>query len=188
MRAKLYRPEFTAQLDPGDELARLEATYFATAPSRDPVENLLYADTLVRLPDDMLTKVDRASMAHSLEVRVPFLAHTFVDFAATVPVSMKLRGATGKYVLRKAVEPWLPPGILDRPKQGFAVPLARWVRGDFGRYAEELWRDSNADAAGALRPEAVAALFAEHRSGRADRSQMLFALAMFALWWRERPR
>ncbi|MCC6652969.1 MAG: asparagine synthase (glutamine-hydrolyzing) [Candidatus Eisenbacteria bacterium] len=189
VRANLYRPEFAAQLDPGDELARLEDTYFSgPAVSRDPVERLLYADTMVRLPDDMLTKVDRASMAHSLEVRVPFLAHTFVDFAASVPVSMKLRGSTGKYILRKAVEPWLPPGILDRPKQGFAVPLARWVRGDFGRYAEELWRDSGADGAGALRPEAVSALFAEHRGGTADRSQMLFALAMFALWWADRPR
>ena len=73
-------------------------------------------------------------------------------------------------------------------RSGFAVPLARWVRGDFGRYAEELWRDSGADGAGALRPEAVSALFAEHRSGTADRSQMLFALAMFALWWADRPR
>lgn len=189
VRAKLYRPEFTAQLESGDELARLEAAYFSGPPiSRDPVERLLYADTLVRLPDDMLTKVDRASMAHSLEVRVPFLAHTFVDFAATVPIAMKLRGSTGKHILRKAVEPWLPPGILNRPKQGFAVPLARWVRGDFGRYAEALWRDSGADSAGALQPEAVAQLFAEHRGGRADRSQMLYALAMFALWWADRPR
>jgi asparagine synthase (glutamine-hydrolysing) len=152
------------------------------------VENLLYADTAVRLPDDMLTKVDRASMAHSLEVRVPFLAHTFVDFAATVPVHLKLRGGTGKYLVRKAVEGWLPPGILDRPKQGFAVPLARWVRGDLGRYAEGVWRDAGADAAGVLDPRAVATLFAEHRGGRADRSQILYALAMFALWWGARPR
>jgi asparagine synthase (glutamine-hydrolysing) len=127
-------------------------------------------------------------MAHSLEVRVPFLAHTFVDFAAGVPVDLKLRGATGKYLVRKAVEPWLPPGALARPKQGFAIPLAQWVRGDLGRYAESVWRESGADAAGVLRPEAVAALFAEHRSGRADRSQLLYALAMFALWWASRPR
>ena len=188
VRAALYRPEFTSQLDAGDELERLADTYFPQRLSSDPVEELLYADTVVRLPDDMLTKVDRASMAHSLEVRVPFLAHTFVDFAATVPIDMKLRGSTGKYLVRKAIEPWLPPGILDRPKQGFAVPLARWVRGDFGNYVESLWRDSRADEAGALHPEAVAALFAEHRAGRADRSQMLYALAMFALWWTQRPR
>ena len=187
MRAALYRPEFLARLDTGDELERLARAYFPAPVSRDPVENLLYADTVVRLPDDMLTKVDRASMAHSLEVRVPFLAHTFVDFAATMPVDLKLRGATGKWIVRRAVEDWLPPGVLDRPKQGFAIPLAQWVRGDLGRYAESVWRDSRADEAGALRPEAVAALFAEHRSGRADRSQLLYALAMFALWWNGRP-
>ena len=187
-RAALYRDEFRARLETGDELERLAAAYFPAPASRDPVENLLYADTVVRLPDDMLTKVDRASMQHSLEVRVPFLSHVFVQFAATVPVDMKLRGATGKYLVRKAVEPWLPPGALDRPKHGFAVPLARWVRGDLGRYAESLWRDARADESGALKPAAVAALFREHREARADRSQMLYALAMFALWWKSRPR
>ncbi len=188
VRAALYRPEFAARLETGDELERLAAAYFPARVSTDPVEDLLYADTVVRLPDDMLTKVDRASMQHSLEVRVPFLSHVFVEFAARVPVDLKLRGTTGKYLVRKAVEPWLPPGILERPKQGFAVPLARWVRGDLGGYVERVWRDSRADESGALRPEAVAALLAEHRSGRADRSQMLYALAMFALWWGGRPR
>src|SRR5207249_815280 len=120
-----------AQRSPVFALARVMA---ALPPL--PVENLLYADTVVRLPDDMLTKVDRASMQHSLEVRVPFLSHVFVEFAAGVPVDLKLRGATGKYIVRKAVEPWLPQGALERPKQGFAVPLARWVKGDLGRYAE----------------------------------------------------
>jgi asparagine synthase (glutamine-hydrolysing) len=188
VRTALYRPEFTALLGDGDELERLEAAYFPKRVARDPLEDLLYADTVVRLPDDMLTKVDRASMQHSLEVRVPFLSHVFVEFAATVPVGLKLRGATGKYLVRKAVEPWLPPGILARPKQGFSVPLARWVKGDLGLYAERVWRESGADSAGALRAERVSALFAEHRSGRADRSQMLYALAMFALWWQRRPR
>jgi asparagine synthase (glutamine-hydrolysing) len=187
VRASLYAPAFLRALDPGDELERLAARYFPTPPSSDPVENLLYADTVVRLPDDMLTKVDRASMAHSLEVRVPFLSHVFADWAATVPVELKLRGGTGKYIVRRAVEPWLPPGVLDRPKQGFAVPLARWVRGDLGRYAESAWRDAGADRAGVLDPAGVTALFREHREGRADRSQMLYAMAMFALWWGSRP-
>jgi asparagine synthetase B (glutamine-hydrolysing) len=188
VRARLYRPEFAARLDSGDELERLAHEYFPRPVSRDPVENLLYADTVVRLPDDMLTKVDRASMAHSLEVRVPFLAHTFVDWAATVPVHLKLRGVTGKYLVRRAIADWLPPGVLERPKQGFAIPLSGWVRGDLGRYAESVWRDSGADQAGVLETKAVAELFAEHRAGRADRSQMLYALAMFGLWWSGRPR
>jgi asparagine synthase (glutamine-hydrolysing) len=188
VRAALYRGDFAARLDGENDLARLADRYFPAPVSRDPVENLLYADTVVRLPDDMLTKVDRASMAHSLEVRVPFLAHTFVDWAATVPVGLKLRGWTGKYLVRKAVEPWLPPGTLDRPKQGFAVPLGRWVRGDLGRSVESLWRDSGAERSGYLEPGSVDALFREHREGRADRSQMLYALAMFSLWWESRPR
>jgi asparagine synthase (glutamine-hydrolysing) len=188
VREALYRPDFMARLETGDELERLAAAYFPTRVSPDRVEDLLFADTVVRLPDDMLTKVDRASMQHSLEVRVPFLSHVFVEFAARVPVDLKLRGTTGKYLVRQAVAPWLPPGVLDRPKQGFAVPLARWVSGDLGGYTERLWRESGADEAQALKPEAVAGLLAEHRSGRADRSQMLYALAMFALWWRGRPR
>ncbi len=188
VRAELYRPGFAARLEQGDELDRLAAAYFPTPVSRDPVENLLYADTVVRLPDDMLTKVDRASMQHSLEVRVPFLSHVFVEFAATVPVKLKLRGAIGKYLVRKAIEPWLPAGFLDRPKQGFAVPLARWVKGDLGGYVERVWREARADEAGVFKFEAITALFAEHRSGRADRSQLLYALAMFALWWQGRPR
>src|SRR5262249_47399936 len=157
VRLGLYTKEFAARVAPSgapagviDELARLAQEYFPEPVSSDPLENLLYADTVVRLPDDMLTKVDRASMAHSLEVRVPFLAHTSVDFAASVPAHLKLRGTTGKYLVRRAVEPWLPPGILDRPKQGFAIPLSRWVRGDLGTYAESVWRDSGADRAGWL--------------------------------------
>ena len=186
-RVRLYHPDFTARLAAGDELERLAAEYFPEPVSHDPVENLLYADTVVRLPDDMLTKVDRASMAHSLEVRVPFLAHTFADWAATVPIDLKLRGVTGKYLVRRAVADWLPPGALDRPKQGFAIPLSGWVRGDLGRYAESVWRDSGAGNAGVLEARAVDRLFAEHRAGRADRSQVLYALAMFALWWGTRP-
>jgi asparagine synthase (glutamine-hydrolysing) len=188
VRAGLYDAGFAAALTDGDELARLAREYFPAPVSRDPVENLLYADTVVRLPDDMLTKVDRASMAHSLEVRVPFLAHTFVDWAATVPVELKLRGTTGKHLIRRAIAPWLPPGILDRPKQGFAIPLSGWVRGDLGRYVESVWRDSGVQESGWLDPGAVGRLFAEHRAGRADRSSMLFALGMFALWWAARPR
>ncbi|HYM80002.1 MAG TPA: asparagine synthase (glutamine-hydrolyzing) [Candidatus Limnocylindria bacterium] len=187
VRVGLYHRDFAARLSRDGELARLAAAYFPEPVSADPLENLLYADTVVRLPDDMLTKVDRASMAHSLEVRVPFLSHVFVDWSASVPAGLKLRGTTGKYLVRRAIEPWLPPGVLDRPKQGFAVPLGAWVRDDLGRYAESLWRDSGADRAGFLAPEAVAARFAEHRSGRADRSQLLYALAMFALWWAQRP-
>lgn len=185
-RAALYSRGFAARLHGENDLDRLVGAHLPRPASDDPVENMLYADTVVRLPDDMLTKVDRASMAHSLEVRVPFLSHVFVDWAASVPVGMKLRGSTGKYIVREAVGPWLPPGVFDRPKRGFAVPLDAWVRGDLGRYAESLWRDTGLHAADILSPVAVEEFFREHRAGLKDRSQLLFAIAMFALWWDQR--
>jgi asparagine synthase (glutamine-hydrolysing) len=183
LRTSLYDPAFAARVGDENSLTRLEAAYFDGRTADDPVESLLFADTTVRLPDDMLTKVDRASMAHSLEVRVPFLSHVFVDWAARVPVDLKLRGRTGKWIVRRAVEGWLPPGVLERPKQGFAVPLARWIRGDLGTYTESVWRDARADDAGVFVADRIARLVAEHRDGRADHSEMLFALTMFGLWW-----
>jgi asparagine synthase (glutamine-hydrolysing) len=125
-------------------------------------------------------------MAHSLEVRVPMLAAGFVDWALGVPTKMKMRGSTGKYLLRRAIEPWMPPGITGRPKQGFAIPLAEWFAGDFGSFALELWHDSGLRGAGFLNPAAVDALFAEHRAGHRDHGRLLYALSVFSLWWRGR--
>ena len=187
LRSSLYTREFSARVDGANSLEKLEAALLPAPVSSDPVENLLYADTVVRLPNDMLTKVDRASMAHSLEVRVPFLSHVFVDWALTVPVDVKLRGRTGKWLVREAVRPWLPQGVLDRRKQGFSVPMSQWVRGDFGAYAEDVWAGSGAADSGILDAAAVRRLFAEHREGRVDRSNTLFTLTMFALWWARRP-
>ena len=165
----------------------LRYEFFATWADdpRGDLEQFLLADTLLQLPGQMLTKVDRASMAHSLEVRVPFLSHKLVDWAATMPLSMKLRHKTGKYVVRKAVEPWLPAGLLDRPKQGFKMPLAQWFRGDFGRYAQAVWHDSGARQAGYLDPAAVDRLFQQHASGLQDHARVLYAIAVFALWWQK---
>ena len=153
------------------------------APRGDPLLAMLYADTTVWLPDDMLTKVDRASMAHSLEVRVPLLSHRFVDWAATVPTSLKLRGGVGKYLLRRAIEGWLPPGILDRPKQGFAVPVGEWLKGEFGDHALAVWNDSGVEVSSLFRPGAMARLLAQHRSGAADHAAIVYTLLMFAYWW-----
>jgi len=155
--------------------------------SDDPVEQFLHADTTIRLPNVMLTKVDRAAMAHSLEVRTPFLSHIMADFAARVPIDLKLRGSTGKYLVREAITPWLPDGHLNRPKQGFSMPLSGWLRGDFGSFAQDVWRSSKARDAGYLAPTAVDTVFKEHRSGRADHSLFLYALAVFCLWWEAKP-
>ena len=190
-RARVFDPDFLARAGGGDgEIARLGAEYFPdpTAISADTLEQFGLCDLALNLPGAMLTKVDRASMAHSLEVRTPFLAHDFVDWALGVPIGMKHRGGVGKYIVREAIRPWLPPGILARGKQGFRLPLAQWFAGDFGAHARSLWRDSGAAGSGFLDSGAVERLFAEHRGGGRDHGRTLYALAMFALWWADRHR
>jgi asparagine synthase (glutamine-hydrolysing) len=125
-------------------------------------------------------------MAHSLEARVPFLSHRFVDWSLTMPLDMKLRGNVGKYALRKAVEPWLPVNALDKRKLGFQLPFKDWFRGEFSEFAREAWHDSGAAASGYLQPQAVEQLFNEHRAGRADHGRLLYAIAMFSCWWQQR--
>ncbi len=169
----------------GDSYARLEQEYFGGAGHGSALEQFMFADLTVNMPSAMLTRLDRASMAHSLEARVPFLSHRFVDWAMTVPSALKLKGQTGKYLLRHAIAPWLPRDILKRPKQGFQMPLGQWFRGDFGRFAEEVWNDGGAKSAGYLDESAVTALFAEHRAGAADHGRMLYAIAVFSLWWQD---
>jgi asparagine synthase (glutamine-hydrolysing) len=185
-RSILYHLDFARSLHLDDELNHFENLYFSENSSKDAVENFLYADTIIRLPNTMLTKVDRASMAHSLEVRVPFLAHTFVDWSTKVPVSMKIKNNRGKYIVRKAIEDWLPAGILDRPKQGFTIPLADWFHGDLGHYAETVWHDSGAIDAPFLNRNIIYKVFKEHRGGCKDHSHFLYALTMFSLWWQNR--
>ncbi len=162
---------------------RWAAELFGEHLPTDPLLAMLYADTTVWLPDDMLTKVDRASMAHSLEVRVPLLSHRFVDWAATVPTSLKLRGNTGKFILRRAIADWLPPNILDRPKQGFAVPIAHWLQGPLGEHALEIWQGSGIEDAGLFARGALYTLLREHRTRIADHSRIIFTLLMLAYWW-----
>ena len=101
----------------------------ARADTDDPLALVQYIDLHTYLVGDINTKVDRASMAHSLEVREPLMDHPLVEWLATLPSSMKLRGGEGKYVFKKSLEPKLPHDVLYRPKMGFAVPLARWIRG-----------------------------------------------------------
>jgi asparagine synthase (glutamine-hydrolysing) len=137
------------------------------------------------MPASMCQRLDRASMAHSLEARVPFLSHRFVDFALTVPTGIKLHGNTGKYVLRKAVEPWLPKGHLDQRKIGFQLPLADWFMGGFNDFAREAWASSGVADLGILDKAGVDRLFDEHRSGAADHGRMLYAIAMFSCWWKQ---
>jgi asparagine synthase (glutamine-hydrolysing) len=145
----------------------------------DAMSMVQYLDYKTYLPGDILTKVDRASMAHGLEVRVPFLDYTFVEWAARLPTSLKLARGEGKAVLKKALEPLLPHEILYRNKMGFAVPLDMWFRGSLLERMTSSLEGPTLRNSGFFRPERLRGIGVEHRTGRRDHSAVLWALLMF---------
>lgn len=187
LREALLEADFQRRNESAHPFADLEAEYFGWPGARDlaPLDQFMLADLTVHLPGSLLPRLDRPSMAHSLEARVPFLSHKLVDWALTMPIGMKLRGRTGKYALRKAIEPWLFPGALETRKLGFQLPFAEWFRGGFAGFAREAWAGSGASGGGYLRNDAVDKLFREHAEGRANHGRILYAIAMFAIWWNQ---
>lgn len=184
LRSRIYAPQFKCMYEGPHAYEELEAEYFPeVGDNKSALEQFLFADLTVNMPSAMLTRLDRASMAHSLEARVPLLSHKLVDWALTIPTEFKLRGNLGKAILRDAIAPWVPRATLRRPKQGFQMPLAAWFQGDFGGFARDAWRASGAADAGYLEPREVEKLFVEHHEGQADHSRMLYAIAVFSLWW-----
>lgn len=187
VRDRLYECGFHERQDSGNRFSRLDAEYFndTDRTQLSALEQFMLADMTVHMPGSLLHRSDRGSMAHSLEIRVPFLSHDFVDWTLTMPAAMKLHGKTGKYALHKAVEPWFPHGTFDNRKIGFQLPFGEWFRGDFSAFAQEAWRESGAAQSGFLEPRAVDELFAEHRSGLANHGRILYAIAMFSCWWQQ---
>lgn len=150
----------------------------------DFVERMQYLDTVTYLPDDILTKVDRASMAVSLEARVPLIDHRVVAFAWSLPMSMKLRGGTGKWLLRRLLDRHVPRELVQRPKAGFAVPLDRWLRGPLRDWAEDLLEEGQLEADGILNAGAVREAWDAHLSGRRNFQSRLWAVLVFQAWKR----
>ncbi len=151
---------------------------------------LLHLYQKLYLAEDILTKVDRASMGASLEVRAPFLDHRLVEFASRLPYELKLRGFTLKYLLKRAMGPLLPPRIAGRPKKGFGIPVAKWIKGPLRPLFTELLSAERIRQAGIFRPDAVSRLLSDHLAGRADHRKKLWTLFMFEQWrqrWACRP-
>jgi asparagine synthase (glutamine-hydrolysing) len=182
-KAALYTPALAAELGATDSLALLDA---ATEASDAPevLERLVHADVQLYLPDDLLVKMDIASMAHSLEVRSPFLDHHVVEFAARLPVRLKLRGWTAKYLLRRAMRGLLPEPVLRRPKMGFGVPIDHWFRHELREMAYDLLLDARARQRGYFRPEVVRRYLDEHVAGRAHHHARLWSLLVLEQWHR----
>ncbi len=183
-RAELYSGEFVAQL-PESDPAWFLAEAMARSPRRDAVTRASLADLVTYLPCDLMTKVDIASMANSLECRCPMLDHRVVELAIGMPIGYKLGGRRGKLVLRRAFGDLLPASVSRRRKMGFGVPLARWFRNELGDFARGVLLEPRAMERGYFQRQAVARLLEEHQSGRFDHGYRLWGLLVLELWHRQ---
>ena len=143
---------------------------------------MMYWDTISYLPDDILCKVDRAAMANSLETRVPFLDHRVVELAHRIPLQFKIKDSIGKSVLRDILYKHVPKDLIERPKAGFGIPLAEWLRGPLRPWVEELINSERLDREGYLQPELVHQVWREHLSGKRDWSFRIWAVVIFQQW------
>jgi asparagine synthase (glutamine-hydrolysing) len=141
-----------------------------------------FADINCYLAEDILTKVDRASMAVSLEVRAPFLDPRIAEFAASIPMSFKLKGLNGKHILKRAVAGSLPAEILARPKKGFGIPIAEWLKGRLNPLMRELLSTRRIREQGLFDPGYVDKMIIEHETGAASHHKQLWTLMVFQLW------
>jgi asparagine synthase (glutamine-hydrolysing) len=181
----LFSPDFLAWADSVPSPLELFRRYFDEAPANDLVSRLLYLDTKTYLPFDILTKVDRMSMATSLEVRVPMLDHVFLEWVTGLPTFLKLRNLSGKYILKKLAERLgVPTPVLDRPKQGFALPLVHWMREELKGDLVEILLERRTLERGYYRKSSLEKLVKEHSTGRRDRSHEIWLLLMLELWHR----
>src|SRR5262245_22306081 len=183
-RGALYSSDFAHEVRDADPFAGFRLAYESCG-SPDPLDRALYVDVKTYLVDDIMTKVDRMSMAVSLESREPLLDHRLLEFAATVPTSLKLKNGRSKYLLRRLLERRIPKSIVDRPKQGFAAPTGEWLRGPLAPMVDDLLLDGRLRGRGIFDNREVVRIWNEHRRGAGDHRHRLWSLVMLELWFRQ---
>jgi asparagine synthase (glutamine-hydrolysing) len=183
LRDRTYTPSLLASLGAWHPDA-LYREAWSRAVGDDDVDRALYGDITTYLPDQLLAKADVSSMAHGLETRAPFLGREMLEFAATLPTSLRLKGWTTKYLLKRVAERYVPPEALHRRKQGFVMPASDWLRGDLAPFARATLDAPRFHDRGWIRPESVRRLLAEHASRRRDWGQQLWTLLVLEIWAR----
>ncbi len=182
LRSKMYSANFKRDLQ-GYQAIEVMRRHAANAPEH-PLSAIQYIDYKTYLVGDINTKVDRASMAHALEVREPLMDHTLIEWAASLPPKLKLHGNEGKYIFKKAMEPYLPDEILYRPKMGFAVPLANWLRGPLRERARAVLTGAHLSDSGLFDMNFLSLMLDQHQSGLRDYSTPIWTLLMFEAFLR----
>ncbi len=177
----LLLPEILNATD--DDIYRGPREMLSLCDATDEIEQMQFLDMNYYMAEDILTKVDRAAMAVSLETRAPFLDPRVAQFAASLPLEYKLKGKTGKYILKKAVEDLLPQTILNRPKKGFGIPIAEWLKGRLNPLMHDLLASERLRSQALFDEVYVQKLIHEHETGRASHHKQLWTLLVFQLWW-----
>ena len=182
-KQRLFTDRARQQIEDYDSSAKVLAFYDASC-AEEAVDRMLYTDLMTRMPDHLLTIADRMTMAHSLEARSPLIDHKIVEYAASLPTEMKLKGRNLKYVLRQVAARYLPAELITREKQGFGFPIARWMRSDLRRFLRNLLAESRFVEMGLFEGDYVGQLVEEHLDGKVDHNFRLWILLNLEIWHR----
>jgi asparagine synthase (glutamine-hydrolysing) len=182
-KQKLFTESARAQIEDYDSTAKI-LRYFDADNVDDLVDRMLYTDLMTRMPDHLLSIVDRMSMAHSIESRPPLVDYKFVEYAASIPAHMKLKGRNLKYILKKVAGRYLPDELINRKKQGFGFPLAIWMRTDLKDFLVRLFSQSRFVEIGVFDRDYIFSILDEHLSGKADHNFRLWILINLEFWYR----
>ena len=183
-KRELYTPEFAAAVGAASSDTHL-AGYFAQGTAGDPVNRILEAEFRGIFPDQVLAFVDRLSMAHSLETRTAYLDREFVELAASLPGRLKIRDGENKYILKRAAAPYLPAPLIDRPKEGFVMPVNQWLMSGLGEFTARVLHPERVLAAGMVRPDTATALVARFRGGDTTLANRVLSLIALHVWWED---